>query len=150
VGVFSPAFDRHCAPLHTATFASVVRVAERAGDSVRHSVWVIPEAPRWSSISQLMLPEGERNSVTVGVCGTSVPVVAVVVDVVPVRAVVVVLTEVVVVVLDAAVEVDGDALGLVVVFEHAATSAPSVTRDSTATPDSKTAWTRRSGGTRAA
>ena len=83
VGVFTPALDRHCVPVHTATVPSGVSVADRAGDTVRHRAWLIELAPKLKSISQLMFPEGDKNSVPVGVCGTNVPVVCAVVDVAP-------------------------------------------------------------------
>lgn len=49
---------------------------------MRHKVCVIELEPKLTSISQLMFFEGERNSVLVGVCGSSVPLVAEVVVVV--------------------------------------------------------------------
>lgn len=70
-----PAFDRHCCPVHSVRVLSSFSVTDLAGESVRQSVDVIVLGPKLSSISQLMLPEGERNSVSVAVCGAKVPVV---------------------------------------------------------------------------
>ncbi len=96
VGVFTPALERHCVPVHTATLPSGVRVADRGGERVRHMVWLMELDPKLKSISQLMFPEGERNSVPVGVCGTNVPVVCPAVEVVPRAVVEVVATDVLV------------------------------------------------------
>ncbi len=67
VGVPWPAFERHWVPLHSVSVLSVPSVTDRCGDSVKQSVEVMEDGPKLSSISQLMFPEGERNSVPVGV-----------------------------------------------------------------------------------
>ena len=76
VGVPSAPFERHCVPVHVVTVLSVLRTADWGGEYVRHKVWVIELEPKSSSISQLMFFVGERNSEAVGVCGSSVPLVA--------------------------------------------------------------------------
>jgi hypothetical protein len=83
VGVFSPALERQLTPVHSLSVLSVMRVTDFGGEMVRQSVLVMALEPRLLSISQLMFFDGEKNSVTVEVCGTSVPDVWVVLDVVP-------------------------------------------------------------------
>jgi hypothetical protein len=79
--VFSPAFERQFTPVHSLSVLSVMRVADFGGEKVRQSTLVRELEPRLLSISQLMFFDGEKNSVTVEVCGTSVPDVWVVLDV---------------------------------------------------------------------
>jgi hypothetical protein len=78
VGVPVPAFARHCCPVHSVSVLSSLRVTDRGGVRVRQNVDVTALGPRLSSSSQLMFPEGDRNSDWVGVCGASVPIVVVV------------------------------------------------------------------------
>lgn len=83
MGVFKPALERQLTPVHSTRVLSVDNVTDFGGDSVRQSELVRPLWPKLESISQLMFPDGETNSVLVEDCGTSVPDVWVVVDVVP-------------------------------------------------------------------
>ena len=82
------------------------------GEMVRHSVDVMALGPKLESISQLMFFEGEKNSVPVEVCGTSVPEVCEVLDVVLCAVLDVVDADVVVVAAEVVVvdELDGDGL----------------------------------------
>jgi hypothetical protein len=96
VGVPSPAFERHCWPVHSVNVLSVLSVTDAAGENVRQKADVMALGPRLLSISQLMFFEGDRNSVEVWVCGCRVPDVVVVdpvvVDVVRERSAVVEVT----------------------------------------------------------
>ena len=62
---------------------SVIRVTDFGDEMVRQSALVMALEPKWLSISQLMFFDGEKNSVTVDDCGTAVPDVSDVLDVVP-------------------------------------------------------------------
>ncbi len=82
MGVFRPALERQLTPVHSVRVLSVASVTDFGGETVRQSVLVRAPGPKLSSISQLMFFDGETNSVLVEVCGTSVPDVWVVVEVV--------------------------------------------------------------------
>ena len=101
-----PALERQLTPVHSVRLPSVFNVTDLGGEMVRHSVLVMALGPKLSSISQLMFFDGDKNSVPVGVCGTSVPDVSDVLDVVE-CVVVVVTDEAVVVVVDEEFEDDG-------------------------------------------
>ena len=60
VGVPTPAFARHCWPLHSANELSVLSVTDAGGENVRQKVDVIAVDPKPLSISQLMFFEGEK------------------------------------------------------------------------------------------
>jgi hypothetical protein len=118
---------RHWALLHSARVLSGFKVTECGGEMVKHSVDVRELGPKLSSISQLMFPDGDRNSALLAVWGASVPVVdevteVVLVDVGP-ELVVDVGPELVV---DEAGGIDGDGL-----LEHAASATTQTGRKST-------------------
>jgi hypothetical protein len=73
VGVPSPAFPRHDTPVHRASVPSGLSVTDLGGEIVRQEADVVELGPRLKSISQLMFPEGEKNSVSVALCGCRVP-----------------------------------------------------------------------------
>ena len=68
-----PALERQLTPVHSVRLLSVFNVTDLGGEIVRQSVLVTALGPKLSSISQLMFFDGDKNSVPVGVCGTSVP-----------------------------------------------------------------------------
>ena len=68
-----PALERQLTPAHSVRLLSVFNVTDLGGEMVRQSVLVMALGPKLSSISQLMFFDGDKNSVPVGVCGTSVP-----------------------------------------------------------------------------
>jgi hypothetical protein len=106
--VFVPALERQLTPAHSVRLLSVFNVTDLGGEMVRQSVLVMALDPKLSSISQLMFFDGDKNSVPVGVCGTRVPDVWDVLDVVPPDELeVVVVTEEAVVVVDEEFEDDG-------------------------------------------
>jgi hypothetical protein len=59
---------RHGAPLHSAREPSGFRVTDWGGEMVKQSVDARELGPKLSSISQLMFPDGDKNSVLVVVC----------------------------------------------------------------------------------
>jgi hypothetical protein len=108
--VLVPALERQLTPAHSVRLLSVFNVTDFGGEIVRQSVLVVALGPKLSSISQLMFFDGDKNSVPVGVCGTSVPDVCDVLDVVLAEelvVVVVVVTDEAAVVVDAEFEEDG-------------------------------------------
>jgi hypothetical protein len=104
--VLVPALERQFTPAHSVRLLSVFNVTDLGGEIVRQSVLVMALGPKLSSISQLMFFEGDKNSVPVGVCGTSVPDVCdVLVDELELK--VVVVTDEAVVLVDAEFDDDG-------------------------------------------
>jgi hypothetical protein len=59
---------RHGAPLHSARELSGFRVTDWGGEMVKHNVDVRELDSKLSSISKLMFPDGDKNSVLVVVC----------------------------------------------------------------------------------
>ncbi len=110
--MFKPALERHETPVHSVSVPSAPSVTDLGGETVRHNVDVMALGPKLESISQLMFFEGETNSVPVEVCGTSVPEVCEVLDVVLCAVLDVVDRDVVVVAAEVVVvdELDGDGL----------------------------------------
>ena len=111
--MFRPALERHETPVHSVSVPSAPSVTDFGGETVRHSVDVMALGPKLELIWQLMFFEGETNSVPVEVCGTSVPEVCEVLDVVLCAVLDVVDCDVVVVAAEVVVvvdELDGDGL----------------------------------------